>query len=51
MFDKRESISRGLMSLYLVSEGFDHEKRLRNGDVWLYVPDDVVRRTDVSNVG
>ena len=29
--DKRESISRGLMSLYWVSEGVDHEKRLRNG--------------------
>ena len=33
MFDKRESISRGLMSLYWVSEGVDHEKRLRNGAV------------------
>ena len=33
MFDKRESISRGLMSLYWVSEGVDHEKRLRNGGV------------------
>ena len=30
MFDKRESISRALMSLYWVSEGVDHEKRLRN---------------------
>ena len=31
VFDKRESISRGLMSLYWVLEGVDHEKRLRNG--------------------
>ena len=35
VFDKRESISRGLMSLYWVSEGVDHEKRLRNGAIQL----------------
>ena len=31
--DKRESISREVMSLYWVSEGVDNEKRLRNGDL------------------
>ena len=31
--DERESISRGLMSLYWVSEGIDHEKQLRNGSL------------------
>ena len=38
MFDKRESISRGLMSLYWVSEGVDREKRLRNGDLDAFRP-------------
>ena len=33
VFDKRESISRGLKSLYWLSERFDHEKRLRNGEL------------------
>ena len=33
MFDQRESILLGLMSLFWVSEGVDHERRLRNGVV------------------
>ena len=47
MFDKRESISRGSMSLYWVSEGVDHEKRLGTEALWLYfvLQEDIVMGT------